>query len=481
MSVENDLIFRTWATEHGGVYVPISPASPPNPYLDNIDKNILPISPEKTLTLINPAYIMRQVQEVRTEQNAFHSRLTSTNAINPINAADTWEAKALNEFAQDHTLDEFIEITEFNHQAALRLIQPFYIEEGCLKCHAQQGYKIGDLRGGISSSIPLQTYNTIIYSQQRQLIPGYLTIWIVGLTGIACFIARLRILTADLRKKEIRNRVLVKAIPDVLIHYNKDGIILNAEIDKYFPIFQAIDQDIKAKDFINQNIEDLIPHEKFPKLKNAINKVITTGQMQLIEHQFTIGDKHYYIENRLILGGEDEVISIIRDVTEQKNFEARLEYLSFHDELTHLYNRNYFTNELERLTNSREYPISIIMADVNGLKTVNDTLGHPNGDKLLINCAQILKNSLRTSDILARVGGDEFIAILPKTSEKEGQEIIQRIKNNLQKHNEKNPYLPISLAIGIDTATDNSRSLADVYKNADNLMYEDKITNTKLI
>ncbi len=161
---------------------------------------------------------------------------------------------------------------------------------------------------------------------------------------------------------------------------------------------------------------------------------------------------------------------IYSDISERKRNEEKLQHISLHDQLTGLFNRTYFEEEMRRLALSRDYPISIISADLDGLKLVNDAMGHAKGDKLLKACADVLRLSLRRSDILARVGGDEFIILLPLTPKKTGQEILKRIRTRAAKH----PELPLSISLGIATADNNSVSLDDVYKKADDLMYRDK-------
>jgi diguanylate cyclase (GGDEF)-like protein len=170
-------------------------------------------------------------------------------------------------------------------------------------------------------------------------------------------------------------------------------------------------------------------------------------------------------------------IETFRDITERKYYEERLQHLSLHDQLTGLYNRSYFESELNRLNKSREYPITILFADLDNLKLINDSMGHNTGDKLLKYCTAVLRRSLRGSDILARIGGDEFAAILPRTSKKAGEEIVSRISLQLEHYNQKKrknqPFLSISL--GLATAEDAGESLLETVKEADDLMYRDKL------
>lgn len=176
-------------------------------------------------------------------------------------------------------------------------------------------------------------------------------------------------------------------------------------------------------------------------------------------------------------GNIDGAIETFRDITERKCYEERLQHLSLHDQLTGLYNRSYFESEVNRLNKSREYPITVLFADLDNLKLINDSMGHHTGDKLLKYCTAVLRRSLRGSDILARIGGDEFAAILPRTSKKAGEEIVSRISLQLEHYNQKKrknqPFLSISL--GLATAEDAGESLLETVKEADDLMYRDKL------
>ena len=163
-------------------------------------------------------------------------------------------------------------------------------------------------------------------------------------------------------------------------------------------------------------------------------------------------------------------------ITDQVKYEQQLQYMSLHDQLTGLYNRAYLETELDRLQRSRDYPITIVCMDLDGLKLVNDTLGHDQGDEHLRICANILRKSFRTADILARVGGDEFVALLPKTDLEAGERIVTRIRSSLDSLNlEHRAKIPLGLSIGLACALKDEPGLNQVYRQADDLMYRDKL------
>jgi diguanylate cyclase (GGDEF)-like protein/PAS domain S-box-containing protein len=181
-----------------------------------------------------------------------------------------------------------------------------------------------------------------------------------------------------------------------------------------------------------------------------------------------------YIEGQ-IKGG----YAVYTDISERKAYEEHLKHLSLHDQLTGLYNRNFFETELKVIEKKKRYPITLIAFDIDGLKLVNDTLGHEQGDRLLQLAAQIISNSLRGSDFLARIGGDEFVAILPETDEETAKKIVMRIRDNIAKANrEKRPFL-VSISIGTATAFNHEMPLQEVMKKADERMYHEKLIERK--
>ena len=173
----------------------------------------------------------------------------------------------------------------------------------------------------------------------------------------------------------------------------------------------------------------------------------------------------------LINGGG--IACIVRDISERKEAEEKLRYMSTHDALTSLYNRAYFDEEMARLERGRKFPVSIIMSDVDGLKGINDRLGHAEGDALLKLAAVVLKDVFRAEDVVARIGGDEFAALLPNTDAATAREVMERLKNSLTEHNKSCPQLPLSLSVGTAIA-ENGEKLVEALRLADARMYLDK-------
>lgn len=166
---------------------------------------------------------------------------------------------------------------------------------------------------------------------------------------------------------------------------------------------------------------------------------------------------------------------IARDVTGRKQMEEQLTYQSSHDSLTGLYNRAYFEQELQHLeVAEKQFSVGIIICDVDGLKLVNDTLGHDAGDKLLQAAARVIKDSFRQEDLIARIGGDEFAVLLPNCDDdavKRGHKRIQVAVNN---YNQENPQL-LSISTGFAVGTNEHVSLNNIFKEADNNMYREKL------
>jgi len=175
-----DQAFRAWGTVHGGVYVPVSEQTPPNPHLSHVPERDITTPTGKKLTLMNPAYMIRQIFTISREQHGLNEHITSLQLLNPDNSPDAWEKKALNAFDQGKTeVFEFLDVDGIPH---LRLMRPMVTTEGCLKCHGNQGYSPGDIRGGISISMPM---TSLLANEHHSNITALLSLGIIWLLGLA--------------------------------------------------------------------------------------------------------------------------------------------------------------------------------------------------------------------------------------------------------------------------------------------------------
>ena len=193
--IENDILYWRWASRHGGVYVPVSENTPPNPHLQVPDRDVSTTS-AMSLTLLNPAYMARQAYSLDDAADGSRVHLTSLKPLRPENAPDEWEAAALRLFEQG--VPDVSSIEQTAGGETLRFMRPFVTEQSCLKCHAAQGYKQGDIRGGICVSIPLASLRAIEKSMDARLAGAHVALWLVGLVGIGLFQRSIR--------KEIRVR-----------------------------------------------------------------------------------------------------------------------------------------------------------------------------------------------------------------------------------------------------------------------------------
>ena len=173
--------------------------------------------------------------------------------------------------------------------------------------------------------------------------------------------------------------------------------------------------------------------------------------------------------------------NLSKEIVERKKAEKKIRYISFHDILTGLYNRNFFEEEISRLNTQRQYPVTIVIADINGLKFVNDVFGHSQGDKLLKDVSEIFSSVSRKEDIVSRIGGDEFAIILPQSDEKVALTFYNRVRNKCKEYNRQSTHkAKLGIALGCATQSGQYKSIDEALKKADESMYAEKMRMKKV-
>ena len=178
-TVNKDIAFRAWAGAHGGVYVAPDDKTPPNPYLADIPDRDVVTNTGKRLTLINPAYMLRLVMGENGHLFGSKGHLTSLQLTNPVNQPDAWEQAALESFRQN--AEEATTVADIDGKPHLRMMRPIPMEQGCLKCHADTGLKVGEVRGGISVAIPMEPIYAISRAQDRNISLFHGAAWLLGM------------------------------------------------------------------------------------------------------------------------------------------------------------------------------------------------------------------------------------------------------------------------------------------------------------
>lgn len=304
---EKDLLYRRWAAGHGGVYVPVTAATPPSPYLSHLPERDILTPSGRHLTLVNPAYMTRQVYEMAQEIGQPQGHLHSLKPLRPENVPDLWEMAALNGFERGQA--EVRGIGKLDGKEVFRLMRPFITEKSCLGCHAGQGYRVGDIRGGISLAVPMAALRQAQGPMKVALAGGHGLLWLIGVVGIV-------VAVSNLEKAHLRIITLVNT-----------------------------------------------------------------------------------------------------------------------DSLTRLANRRFFIDLLDKamaFSKRHEQALSVIMADLDNFKSINDTYGHQAGDQVLAAFGQVMQASIRQEDLAARFGGEEFILMLPGTTIEDATILAERLRESLE-------------------------------------------------
>ena len=275
----------------------------------------------------------------------------------------------------------------------------------------------------------------------------------------------------------IANNPILSGIQNAVVVYRITTDLSNFIIVDLNEIAENIEKVSKTA-IVGKTITEVFPGVIEFGIYDTIYKVWKSGSPEHIDMKEYKDDRIIgWRENDIVKLESGDVVAIYTDKTDQKQKEMDLFYIGYHDKLTGLYNRAFFEEEMKRLDVPREYPISFIISDINGLKLANDAFGHKFGDDLLKNFATILYSCFRKEDIIARWGGDEFVVLLPKTSNAVALGICDRVTRMTEKV--KVGHLNLSVAIGCAAKDVETQDFNNIISSAEDQMYQNKLLNSK--
>lgn len=493
---------RDWNARHGGVYVPVTEATPPNPYLEHPRRDLV-TREGIALTMINPAYMTRQIAEIARQADGIQLHLTSLKPIRPANVPDAWEAAALRRF--EAGLAEVIELIP-GAPPAHRYMAPLRVTESCLQCHQGQGYVPGQVRGGISVTMPAAELLQIRDAGRIRSAAVHLL-----MSGVAA--ALLQLLVARTRGHVLALENLAGEQERVIVERTQALSRANAALEH-----QLADRELAAAVFDNAAEAIIVTDEdgKFIDVNPAFSQMSGYAAAEVLGQPASLlrsgrhapefyagmwqstcregrwqGEVWNRRKNGEIFvvwlsisrvehaGRPVRCVATLTDITRSKQLEEELRHRAYHDPLTDLPNRALFADRLRvamSLGQRHGRGLALCFIDLDHFKAVNDRFGHAAGDDLLVETARRLRLSVRAADTVARLGGDEFAAILTEVgSRTEVEEIAARIVADLARPFELQAGTAhISCSIGIALFPEHGTDAETLQRNADAALYDVK-------
>ena len=271
---------------------------------------------------------------------------------------------------------------------------------------------------------------------------------------------------------DLHSCAMTEALPDLMFVLDREGYFLQYKEARGFRLPLDFDK------IEGRKLDEVFPGRLAGQIRHFSERALQTAEVQEFDFQLPVSGVAREFEARATSSGTGDIFVIIRDITERMQMEKQLEYMNLHDPLTGLYNRAYLEQEMKRFDGGRQ-PLGIIICDLDGLKLVNDTLGHETGDTLLVEASRIIRGAFRGEDMVARIGGDEFAVLLPGSDGGMVKNADDRIQDAIEKHNEVNPDQLLSISIGFSVSDDKMINTTRLYRQADDNMNREKLHRSR--
>jgi len=475
-----DMSFRLWGTSHGGVYVPPTKKTPPSPWMAHLpDRDITTIKGKK-FTLMNPAYMLRQMMEDYSSMYGIRGRIVGTSYLNPANKADLWETKAIESFINGIKIKT--EVVGHGKNKVFRYLKPIIMRQACQKCHGHLNFKNGSVRGAIGVIIPYAPFLKKEKIRIASLLTSYLFVWFVGFIGIV-FTTR-KFGKGLIQKQKTHEELKISA---KLFENSHDANIItdsNINIIRTNKAFTKI-TGYTAKEVVNKK-PDIIKSGYHPqKFYDDMWRTIYREGSWKGEVWNKKKDGTTFITAASMVSVKDDkgkivyFIGTFHDISQKKKTENKLRYLALYDPLTGLPNRSFFQDSLKDIlvaSSRSNSQVALLFLDLDRFKKVNDSLGHQVGDKLLIEVGKRLRKCVRTSDTVSRLGGDEFTVILKDITDLKAVALVaQKILAVVSKgYFIEQKEFSITISIGISIFPSDGMDSTSLVKNADSAMFKAK-------
>lgn len=485
-----DLAFRNWATSHGGVYVLPSERTPSNPYLDHPFRDI-ETTDGMILTLMNPAYMLRDMQQNFPDQYGVLTNITSLRPLNPNNIADEWEVKVLQYFDSQEHPEPYFEITHMGGEPYARMMAPFTVEANCLQCHAHQGFKLGEVRGGIGTAVPMADALQNKRERQWELLVWHSGLWAVGMIFFLIGWRREWQLERE-HEQSVEALKESQALHKSVVN-NGQALIWLADTSRQCTYFNQVWLNFTGRRLQQELgegwMESLHPDDVDHWL-HEYHRAFDLRENFQIAYRLRRHDGEYrwfVDEGAPRYNSKEEFVGYIGhclDITQLKEAQNEIDNLVHFDVLTHLPNRQLMMQRLQQAVavsvGHGQYG-ALVLIDLDNFKLLNDSVGHEIGDQLLQQVSKRLQAAMPSAAMVGRFGGDEFILLFEQLDKKESvavakiEGILRTILDKLRqpypllnKDYQTTPSLGITLFKGKEIAAE------ELMKNAEVAMYQAK-------